>query len=352
MDKEVVALFERAKKAADAAAAGEVGVDSSGAENLCMDALKRLKGFPINYDILASTQVGKRLRQLTKHPRKKIQSLSSDVLELWKATIAKQTVHNKNQGSLSLKRKRPSGDSDEDSGKEKKVQSVKSIKLADDSDKKTNSSGHVRVKLIKMEDKFYSGTKKPDLFSSVAPPKLTSLPSTKVKNRDKIRELLAEGLSKVAGEVSDDDDGLKVEVDSYDPLRVATEVESALFSKWGLFNGPKKAGYRSVMFNIKDPKNRDFRRKVLLGRFPPTCIADLSPEEMASDERRKQNEEIKEKALFNSERGAPEKATNGAFQCGKCKKRETTYYQLQTRSADEPMTTFVTCTNCNNRWRC
>jgi len=28
-----------------------------------------------------------------------------------------------------------------------------------------------------------------------------------------------------------------------------------------------------------------------------------------------------------------------------------TYYQLQTRSADEPMTTFVTCLTCNARWK-
>ena len=28
------------------------------------------------------------------------------------------------------------------------------------------------------------------------------------------------------------------------------------------------------------------------------------------------------------------------------------YYQLQTRSADEPMTTFVTCINCGARWKC
>lgn len=26
--------------------------------------------------------------------------------------------------------------------------------------------------------------------------------------------------------------------------------------------------------------------------------------------------------------------------------------QLQTRSADEPMTTFVTCVACNNKWKC
>jgi transcription elongation factor S-II len=42
----------------------------------------------------------------------------------------------------------------------------------------------------------------------------------------------------------------------------------------------------------------------------------------------------------------------GMFQCGKCKSKKTTYYQMQTRSADEPMTTYVTCLGCNNRWKC
>ena len=44
-------------------------------------------------------------------------------------------------------------------------------------------------------------------------------------------------------------------------------------------------------------------------------------------------------------------ATN-IYRCGKCGLRRCTYYQLQTRSADEPMTTFVTCLNCGNRWKC
>ena len=39
------------------------------------------------------------------------------------------------------------------------------------------------------------------------------------------------------------------------------------------------------------------------------------------------------------------------FKCGRCKNRKCTYYQKQTRSADEPMTTFVTCTVCGNRWK-
>ena len=38
--------------------------------------------------------------------------------------------------------------------------------------------------------------------------------------------------------------------------------------------------------------------------------------------------------------------------CSACKKKtKCDYYQLQTRSADEPMTTFVTCLECDKRWK-
>ena len=39
------------------------------------------------------------------------------------------------------------------------------------------------------------------------------------------------------------------------------------------------------------------------------------------------------------------------FKCRKCGSRETSYYEVQTRSADEPMTQFITCLSCNNRWK-
>jgi DNA-directed RNA polymerase subunit M/transcription elongation factor TFIIS len=47
-----------------------------------------------------------------------------------------------------------------------------------------------------------------------------------------------------------------------------------------------------------------------------------------------------------------ENAPDGAFTCRRCKSKKTSYYQLQTRSADEPLTTFVECLNCENRWKC
>ena len=45
-------------------------------------------------------------------------------------------------------------------------------------------------------------------------------------------------------------------------------------------------------------------------------------------------------------------ASTDAFTCRKCKSKECTYYQMQTRSADEPMTIFINCINCGCRWKC
>ena len=45
-------------------------------------------------------------------------------------------------------------------------------------------------------------------------------------------------------------------------------------------------------------------------------------------------------------------ACTDTFTCRKCKSKKCSYYQMQTRSADEPMTTFVSCLECGCRWKC
>jgi len=45
-------------------------------------------------------------------------------------------------------------------------------------------------------------------------------------------------------------------------------------------------------------------------------------------------------------------AATDTFTCRKCFSKKCTYYQMQTRSADEPMTTFVSCIDCGKRWKC
>ncbi|KAL1559364.1 transcription elongation factor TFIIS-like [Salvia divinorum] len=361
MEKELTELFESVKRAADEAE------NSPGDEDRCLDALKQLKKFPVNYQVLVSTQVGKRLRQLTKHRSDKIKARASDVVEIWKSIIVKETMKNKKNASGengdSLKTESPHSETNvaknfqrtnsvksENSPAPKKLKVEnydKSMKLGSSSSTKTEKVEVQKTKNATEEVNVGSAVRKPS-STPIGLPKLSSLVTCKEPLRDRVREILAEALCKVSGETDAD---LKQKVDQHDPYRVAVQVETAMFEKWGKSNGQHKFKYRSVVFNIKDQNNPDFRRKVLVGEFSPPKILELTPEQMASDARQMENEEIKQKALFNSERAAAPKASTNEFRCGRCKKKECTYYQMQTRSADEPMTTFVTCVNCNNHWK-
>jgi transcription elongation factor S-II len=65
------------------------------------------------------------------------------------------------------------------------------------------------------------------------------------------------------------------------------------------------------------------------------------------------NKDLAEKQFQREQRlleGNKANATDQFF-CGRCHKRQCTYYELQTRSADEPMTIFITCLNCGKHWR-
>jgi hypothetical protein len=60
----------------------------------------------------------------------------------------------------------------------------------------------------------------------------------------------------------------------------------------------------------------------------------------------------KEKENKIEQAKANEDGYEGMFKCRKCGSKKTRYYQMQTRSADEPMTTYVTCTACGLKWKC
>ena len=136
-----------------------------------------------------------------------------------------------------------------------------------------------------------------------------------------------------------------------DAAQTASAIEKAMFARWTDAGKEYKAKCRQLSFNLRDPKNPDLRRSVADGFIAADRLLDLSPEDLASEEKRRDNAKIREHATNEAVRGQRKEASTDAFKCGKCKQRKCTYYQLQTRSADEPMTTFVTCVNCDNRWK-
>lgn len=44
-------------------------------------------------------------------------------------------------------------------------------------------------------------------------------------------------------------------------------------------------------------------------------------------------------------------ASTSMYTCGKCKNNKCTFYTAQLRSADEGTDVFVTCLNCNHKWK-
>ncbi len=126
-------------------------------------------------------------------------------------------------------------------------------------------------------------------------------------------------------------------------------------------NYKKKA--RSIVSNFK--KNEGLRKAILDGSQNASKVVDLTIEQLASQERNEErNKDIKEISLsqrtdFMDITRAERMLANGIdpnmggeFTCRRCKGNKTTHYERQTRSSDEPMTVFVTCLTCGNRWKC
>jgi transcription elongation factor S-II len=103
---------------------------------------------------------------------------------------------------------------------------------------------------------------------------------------------------------------------------------------------------RSIITNLKG----EILEQINDGTIKPHIVAFMTHQEMCPE---------KWSALIDakSKRDKNKFETNIAaatdtFTCRKCKGNQCTYYQMQTRSADEPMTTFVTCILCSARWKC
>ncbi|ORY91286.1 transcription elongation factor S-II [Syncephalastrum racemosum] len=134
-------------------------------------------------------------------------------------------------------------------------------------------------------------------------------------------------------------------------LKRAMAIEKAVFEEFGSVNDGYKGKVRSLALNLKSKSNPGLRESIASGELPVTKLCKMSVEDMASEESKARDRKLAEEALFKARGAGSAQAETDMFICGKCKGRRCTYFQMQTRSADEPMTTFVTCVNCNNHWK-
>jgi transcription elongation factor S-II len=103
---------------------------------------------------------------------------------------------------------------------------------------------------------------------------------------------------------------------------------------------------RSIYVNLKHP---DLMESIRSGEIPPQNVAFMTHQEFQPDHWRTLIEaKMKRDASKYTDNA---QASTDMFICKKCRSKRCTYYELQTRSADEPATIFITCLDCGKHWK-
>ncbi|XP_072489326.1 transcription elongation factor A protein 2 isoform X6 [Notamacropus eugenii] len=271
-----------------------------------IDLLKELKSMPITLDLLQSTRIGMSVNALRKQSTDdEVISLAKSLIKSWKKLL----------------------DASEDKNDEKKRNSSLATSSKDASDTKDQSSN-----------------KKQDPPRTLSTPKITTFPPIPITCdavRNKCREMLTAALQT-------DNDHIAIGTDCE---HLSAQIEEYIYQDVKNTDMKYKNRVRSRISNLKDSKNPDLRKNVLCGAITPEQIAVMTSEEMASNELKEIRKAMTKEAIREHQMAKTGGTQTDLFTCGKCKKKNCTYTQVQTRSSDEPMTTFVVCNECGNRWK-
>ncbi|KAK9766212.1 transcription elongation factor TFIIS [Basidiobolus ranarum] len=281
--------------------------------SVATDLLHNLKKIPANEDLLKKTEIGLFVGKLRSNPNNEVSKVAKEVVRKWKDDVV-----NKSKQEKSVKPTSPIQKKSMEEGPKIITKPVASTPAP-----KRSSSPK---------------TPKDDKERTVATDRVT-LKSTGNKVRDKCAEMIYAALA------------TNSDADSEVISAKATNVEHKIFGDFETVDSKYKAKMRSLYLNLKDRNNPSLRASVLTGEVSVERLCSMSTADMASEERKAQDRAIHEENLFKTRGAGPTAAETDAFKCGKCGGRKCTYFQMQTRSADEPMTTFVTCTICENKWK-
>lgn len=295
---------------------------ANGAQDQALDMLKALRDLPITLDVLQKTRIGMTVNSLRKSTSDdEVISLSKSLIKSWKKLLP-DTPSGKGDGNGSSS-----------SGKEK----------MDSSNGNSNSSQPAKSEPSSKEQSTKTGSSaSKKLLPAPVTPKQTTFPAdTSNAVRLKCREMLS-GALKPEGEI---------ESDFGDPDDIAAKIEDCIYNEFKDTNMKYKNRIRSRVANLRDSKNPNLRINVLKGLIAPEKIAVMTAEEMASEEMKQLRQKFTKEAINDHQMAVTSGTKTDLLKCSKCKKSNCTYNQVQTRSADEPMTTFVFCNECGNRWK-
>ncbi|XDV40544.1 hypothetical protein PO909_009607 [Leuciscus waleckii] len=352
-----------------------------------LDLLRELKNFNMTLKLLQDTRIGMSVNGIRKHcTDEDVVNLAKILIKNWKKLLesaqnqkSERTNEMKNgnhpsKASGSPNRTSPERESRKDSTDSKKLPPRKqSMEGRRDSKDSTDSkSSHHLLKRQSSETKMErrdstnsrSGSspqakKSSESKSKPETPKTPTTPtsplsplsssvgplSPRLLTGDSIRDKCIEMLT-AALRTDDDykDYGANCE-------GMAAEIEDYIYQEIRATDMKYKNRVRSRISNLKDPKNPNLRKNVLAGAIELSRMATMTAEEMASDELKQLRNVLTQEAIREHQMAKTGGTTTDLLQCGKCRKKNCTYNQVQTRSADEPMTTFVLCNECGNRWK-
>nr|XP_057940787.1 transcription elongation factor A protein 3 isoform X3 [Doryrhamphus excisus] len=301
-----------------------------------MDLLKELKGFSMTLKLLQETRIGMSVNSIRKHcTDEEVIALAKVLIKEWKTLLDAGRRHNDKAAEV-----------------KNGLASSKTAGSPHSSPRKDSLDSKMAKKQLVEAKKERKGKSEPPktpttptspmspAFTSAGgplPPHLTTGDSI----RDKCIEMLAAALR-----TDNDFKDFGTNCDS-----MAAEIEDHIYQEMKATDMKYKNRVRSRISNLKDPKNPGLRRNVLAGSIDLIRIATMTSEEMASDELKQLRNVLTQEAIREHQMAKTGGTTTDLLQCGKCKKKNCTYNQVQTRSADEPMTTFVLCNECGNRWK-
>ena len=278
-----------------------------------------LKGAIVSKRLLEQSKLGVEVNKLRKSATGNIAKLATEILLEWREIMLEKP----NITKRSIKVKEGDEEEDKEGDKEKANGAIPP------QESKETKGSMENIKRIRQDSL-------PATAKEMMQGHLTGDPI-----RDKCFEMLLTALS----------------IDSIDEpdeliLSICRNIEECLFKEFeGVTDQQYKAKFRSRYLNLKDKQNANLRKSLLTGYLSPISFCAMSTAELASEERRVADALMVETNLREAKAAQDTEAETDQFKCGRCKQRRTKYYQLQTRSADEPMTTFVTCINCGNRWK-
>jgi DNA-directed RNA polymerase subunit M/transcription elongation factor TFIIS len=142
--------------------------------------------------------------------------------------------------------------------------------------------------------------------------------------------------------------------------KLATNLEKAIFN-YAIQEATKKKIikkwenpffaqiYTDRLRTIHRNLNNDTRTALQSGELSPQQFAFMTHQEMNPEHWMEliQQKVKRDASKFNTNI----EASTDMYTCKKCRSKKCTYYEMQTRSADEPATIFVTCLDCGKHFR-